>query len=243
MKTNLIRLAVVAALASVSAVADTTTVSATTSGGIPLIAPAGQNDAGLNGTFLNLAQWNPASFPGATLTSVQYRISYSAYGRLSVTGLAGNADIDASLTQGIGTAFSLSGVGAPTVTATLTTGAAPQVFQNAVNPLGLPLILSTPVYSLTTSYVTDPNTSAYIGTGSVSFDLGQTTSVNFNANAAGTSDEISITATAGGRGAMTVDVLYTFSSVPEPSTYAAIGFAGLVAGATVWRRRQVAKVA
>lgn len=242
MNKNLIRIAVVTALASVSAVADTVPASATTTGGIPLIAPAGGNDATINGTFLNVAQWDPSLYPGATLTSVQYRITYNAYGRLNVSFLAGNADIDASLISASASAFAPF-PGSPTASASLTVGSVPQVSQSNVAPGSLPLTLFTPVYSLTGSYVTDPNTSSYIGTGSVAFDLGQITSVAFNANAAGTSDEIAITATAGGRGAVTVDVLYTYSSVPEPSTYAAIGFAGLVAGATIWRRRQVAKVA
>jgi PEP-CTERM motif len=243
MKTNLIRIAVVAALASVSAIAQTSTVSATTTGGIPLVTPNGQNDGTINSTFLPLAQWDPSAYPGATLTSVQYRITYSAYGRVNITGVSGATDLDASLTSGQGTAVALSGVGAPVATGNLSVGSIPQLVQNGILAGNLPLTLFTPIYSVTTSYVTDPNTSAYIGTGSVSFDLGATTATGFNARAAGTSDEISISATAGGRSAMKVDVLYTFSSVPEPSTYAAIGFVGLVAGATVWRRRQVAKVA
>jgi hypothetical protein len=246
---NIIKLAALAALASVSAYAQlTVSYSNTTAGGIPLVAPAGGNDATINGTFLSLPKWdNTGDVFGATATlvSVQYRIStYQAYGRLSVTALAGNADVDASLVLASATMAGPFG-GSPSASASLTTGPAPQVQQLNVAPGSLPLVLTTPVYSATGSYFTDPNTASYVGTGTVSFDLGQTTSTAFNANAAGTSDEISITATAGGRGAMTIEVLYTYqlNEVPEPSTYAAMGFAGLVAGATVWRRRQMAKKA
>ena len=247
MKKNLILAAAFAAI-SASAFGGTVSYSNTTAGGIPLTTPNGGNDATINGTFLSLPQWDNTGDVfgvGATLTSVQYRITtYSAYGRLSVTALAGNADIDASLASASATAFAPF-VGSPTASVSLTTGAAPQVQQLNVSPGSLPLVLFTPVYSGSGSYVTDPNTSSYVGTGTVSFDLGQTTSTAFNANAAGTSDEILITAIAGGRGAMTIEVLYTYSvtQVPEPSTYAAMGFVGLVAGATVWRRRQAAKKA
>jgi hypothetical protein len=63
-------------------------------------------------------------------------------------------------------------------------------------------------------------------------------------NAVG-SGEVTIGQTAAGRSATTVDVTYTYNltEVPEPSTYAAMGFVGLVAGATIWRRRQMAKKA
>ena len=110
MNKNLILAAVAASLTASTAFAQLTqTYSATTLGGIPLVAPSGGNDATINGTFLNLPKWDNtgnAFGVGATLVSVEYRIfDYQAYGRLSVTQLAGNADVDASLVLASATAF------------------------------------------------------------------------------------------------------------------------------------------
>jgi len=247
MKTNLIRLAVVAALASVSAVAQTVSYTQATAGGNTLVPGTGAGTLIGYSLSVSLPQWNPSLFPGATLTGVQYQLSGEVFGR--TFGTNPNAfpvnftfsltAANFSLTGPFGTSPAISGVSALTGL-----GAAPQISTGAISPGGSFGPSVTALGTGTSSLISDAaNLSSYIGTGSVSFGVAAASSFDLSGVAVGAGGEIVLSAASSTRGASTVTVTYTFSEVPEPSTYAAIGFAGLVAGATVWRRRQVAKVA
>lgn len=90
--------------------------------------------------------------------------------------------------------------------------------------------------SLNSTSVSDLN--LFTGTGTISITVGGTNATTINTSG-GTPFQTGPTASV----TSTVTVELYYNPVPEPSTYAAIGFAGVVAGATIWRRRQAAKKA
>jgi hypothetical protein len=238
MKKNLILAAVAASLTASTAFAQLTqTVSGSTVGGDPLSAGAGNGS--LDGTLsLTVPQFN---IPGATLLSVSYTIQLEAFGQFSITSVSQPANIQGSLTLAFATVTRAGGSANAPLTIVNSPVPAQVSLLNVTSPTGPHF---TPVFTATSSAINDANLAAYTGTGTVSFSSANVTSLSISGNAVG-SGEVTIGQTAAGRSATTVDVTYTYSltEVPEPSTYAAMGFVGLVAGATIWRRRQMAKKA
>jgi hypothetical protein len=102
----------------------------------------------------------------------------------------------------------------------------------------------TDLHTTSSGVFNDGNVAAYNGTGTIGFNLTHATTVSVNAAATG-GGAVTTSQTTLGRSASALTITYTYSlnEVPEPSTYAAMGFVGLVAGATIWRRRQMAKKA
>jgi hypothetical protein len=163
-----------------------------------------------------------------------------AFGQFSITSVSQPANITGSLSLASGV-VTRSGGSANAPVLIINSGPAQVSLSNVSAPTGPHF---TPVFTATSGTITDGNLAAYIGTGTVSFSSQNFTSLAISGNAVG-SGEVTIGQTAAGRSATTVDVTYTYNltEVPEPSTYAAMGFVGLVAGATIWRRRQMAKKA
>lgn len=227
-----------AAIASiVSAKALTTTVTGSTTGGNVL--SAGLGNGSLDGNLsLSVPQFN---IPGATLTGVSYTITMEAFGQVTINGVSVPANITGNLVLGTATVTRAGGSANSPLFLLPSTSPAQISLSNVTGASGPHF---TSAFTATSAPITDSNLSAYIGTGSVSFSSVNSTSLAVSGTAVG-SGEVTISQTAFGRSATTVAVTYTYNmtAVPEPSTYAAMGFVGLVAGATVWRRRQAAKKA
>lgn len=244
MKSNLIRLAAVAALASVAANAATVSFTGYTSplsSGSPTLL---NNGSGLSDgtTSLSVSQFNPSL---GTLTGVSYSLFYQGYGEVNINTVSANANFTAGITGGFSQATSTVGGPSTSVTIAPSNFPVPQL-SFSLTTAETPSTRYTPtVYNGTSSTVTDnSNLAAYTGTGSVLFNIQHISQVSLTANAQG-GGVVTVDQTVLGRQASAVTVTYTYTTeaVPEPSTYAAIGFAGLVAGTTIWRRRQAAKKA
>jgi hypothetical protein len=260
MKKNLLRLAVIGALTSVSSFAQTFTVNYSnllSSSFTATPTPSGGVGLDFVDQAVTIPQWNPASFPsGATLTGVQYRFASYAYIDYVINN--GNQVANFSVALGLPEtfpfrAFTLDG---PTLTS-------PQIHRGLVDggysslssvSLSIPSVAAntsingtTPVGSSTMSSFSSDNANlaAYQGTGNVTFLVDGAGVLQINGSAISGSQTVSFTQSASKYGGALVEVQYTYelNQVPEPSTYAAMGFVGLVAGATLWRRRQMAKKA
>ena len=97
MKNYLLTISVSASLCS-AVVADTTTVSGTTPGTYAG-GTSGGTSLNYTGSILTISQWNPASFPGMTLTGVEYRLTSFAYGTYTINNGAQIADFEVSLSN------------------------------------------------------------------------------------------------------------------------------------------------
>jgi PEP-CTERM motif len=238
MKNYLLTLSVSASLCS-AVVADTTTVSGTTPGTFAG-GTSGGTSLNYTGSILTISQWNPASFPGMTLTGVEYRLTSFAYGTYAIINGNQIADFDVSLSN---LSSSLTGPfsGSPALSrnnATFGGG----VFEtlSGVQPNASESGTTTLATSTTTAFTADSNFLSYVGAGTVSFTLAESGTLGIGGTAVSGNSTVLFTQSASKFGASTVDVRYTYSSsaVPEPSTYAAIGFVGFLVGSTLWRRRQ-----
>jgi hypothetical protein len=260
MKKNLIRFAALAALATVSAVGQTFTVNysnllSTSFTGTPT--PSGGVSLDFVDQAVTLPQWNPASFPsGATLTGVQYRFASYAYIDYAINN--GNQEANFSVALNLPgsapfVAFNLTGPAgsSPAITRGLLDGGYTTL---AAVSLSIPLVAPNTIVSGTTpigsstmsSFFSDAaNLATYQGSGTVTFLVDGQGVLAINGSATSGSPTVSFTQSASKFGGGLVEVQYTYqlTEVPEPSTYAAMGFVGLVAGATIWRRRQMAKKA
>jgi hypothetical protein len=243
---NITKFAAAAALASISAYAQSVSYTETTTGGNTLTPGTGNGTLIGYTTTLNLPQWNPALFPGTTLVGVQYTLMGEIFGR--TVGSNPNAFPVAFVFDITSDNFSLTGPfgGSPGVSTLSASGSVPVINTGAIAPLASFGPTVTSLGSATSSAVSDPsNLASYIGSGTVSFGVSATSAFTLNGTAVGEGGEIFLQANSSTRGASTITVTYNYQStaVPEPSTYAAMGFVGLVAGATIWRRRQMAKKA
>ena len=241
---NITKLAVAAAIASVSAYAQS--VSYTNS--IPFAyAGTASGGIGLNfsGQALTLPQWDSASFPGQTLTGVSYTLTGYMYGTYTISNGAQAANFSISLAN---PSFSLAGPfgGSPALSRT-STHFGGGIFEDLLNVAPSAVVNgSTALGTSTTATGTDlSNVGSYIGSGTVTFTLGGSANLGISGEATSGNQSVLFTQEASKFGASVVSVTYTYAptEVPEPSTYAAMGFVGLVAGATIWRRRQMAKKA
>lgn len=248
MNKALIRSAVIASLTCVSTFAATQSYTGYTSplsSGTPTLANDG---SGLvdGTTSLTVPQWNPASFPGATLTGVSYVLTYQGYSDFTVHSVSVPANFTVSLLSGTSTITSTT-AGGPTGTASFINfaalGGTPDATYSNISAAFGPVYTSTHS-AISSTFNDNSNLAAYTGTGTIGFNLTHASNPSFNAQATG-GGAVTTSQTSLGRSAssLTITYTYTLTEVPEPSTYAAMGFVGLVAGATIWRRRQAAKKA
>ena len=241
MKKTILNVAAIAATTAVSAsYAATVSYSASTAGGPGLITGNGLADGNVS---VSLPKWDNTGDVfgvGASLTGVSYTLKWEGYGRLVVSGTVVPTDVVANLTSGTTQLLSNS-VGGTTGSVTFTYLLIPD--QISLSGIVAPPTIGpvyTSVYSATSLAISDDaNAASYAGVGFVSFNLKQLTAFSVNATATGGGDT-EITATYGGRSASTVDITYTYntSDVPEAGTWAAVGFLGLVGGASVLRRKK-----
>lgn len=233
MKNNLILMAAVAALSAAAAKADVLWSTQTLS--IP-----GFDVNSAQSLLFN--QYDPASNFGLPLT----RVVYTFNGSVSISYGIENFNEGATTTY--------SGTLGTTVVANRPDNT--QILLANPNQVINPTILATydgnfnfdgasgDSYSPVIPYSDSFNSTApidlaiFTGTGTVSIKVGGTNATSINLSG-GSPLQNGPTASV----ASTVTVELYYNPVPEPSTYAAIGFAAVVAGTTVWRRRQAAKKA
>jgi hypothetical protein len=159
---------------------------------------------------------NPSSL---TLLSVSYEVSGFSYVNYTVT-----AGINPTVALGAATLTVKGPGGSPVLSPNVSIAATPVVL-NVPGTITAGPIVAGPVNVL------GGDLPSYAIAGPVSFSLDST---GF-AVAQGTDK---VTATLEAFAGATVKVTYTYSDVPEASTYAALGFLGLAGGFTYLRRRQ-----
>lgn len=241
MNKNIIRLAAIAALA-VGAQAGTVTKTATspvgfTIPGSPL--PVG-NSPGAGGVAYTISvdQPTPGDIAGfGPLTGISYEITFGTYATYALTDVAGNLY---SVQWGLGplpapnAANFLMGTDAAAVAFSLPSAGLP-----ALGGSPFPTVPGNSSSTGTTQQVfTTPSTTVLVGDWS-SYITGGSSTFNFVAGTfSSVGGQISQTSPAVFQGA-TVTVTYTYSDIPEASTYAA--GAVLLAGAGFIARRRMQK--
>jgi hypothetical protein len=227
MNKNIIRLAAIAALA-VGAQAGTIVKSGVSPAGWDFTGtPAGtQAVAGAFNYNVMVPQISAGEIPGGSfLIGVSYVVEIGTYGAGTIVS-SGSFDLSASLNAG----FLVSGPEATSPTFSPATGL---VNGSILDNFAGPGAYSTPVDTETSAVLDDTaNLASYQGVGNVTFTFVGTADSGVSGPTSGESQPDVF------QGAR-VSVTYTYSDVPEPSTYAA--GAVLLAGAGFIARRRMQK--
>lgn len=171
--------------------------------------------------------WDPADNPGFFITAISYELTVSTYVEWALNGAAGSNPYNFTWTvrvTGKNNAPSF-----PNQTWTTTLG--PNIV-GAYEVAGAGTSGVSPIQDRTYSGTIAPGDfAAYMGPGTQTFDI----EVRATAGVEGDETGQSQPAVFGGG---QVRLIYTID-IPEPSTYAAVGFLALAGGAAMYRRRKL----
>lgn len=126
--------------------------------------PDGGTPLNINGITLTFNQWNPSSFPGMTLTGVEYRLTSYAYGTYAIANGNQSARFEVELSR-LSTSLTGPFSGSPNLIRTNTTF--PDISQLFPNVLPNASLTGTTALSTSTptDFTADSNFLSYVGAG------------------------------------------------------------------------------